>query len=286
MTVTLVHLSDLHYHRLPWGLETWRLKRLAGAANWWLRRRRRYPLVRARAVVARVGDMAWDHLVITGDVTQLGLAAEMALAQTELAPLLARGPQRVTLLPGNHDRYVHPGRRHDAFTQHFGPFFQAMPGLGFPATQPELGVRHLGGCWYLAAWDATHFTPPFIASGHVPKSTLEATDRWLATLPAGSRVVLACHYPLLFPPPHRFHRRHDLTNLETVADWVASRPVEVYLHGHLHHNWTIRTQTEGKSLLHVNSASSSQVPPPGATSCFHVLTLPEQGLPTAQGVWV
>ncbi len=268
----LVHLSDLHFHRLPRRPRHYLSKRGLGALNLALNRRRRFPRSLAQRLVRQVQDLQWDHLVITGDLTQLGLPEEFRIAREILAPLLERGPAHVTVLPGNHDRYV---REHvpAAFEDSFGQFFPARDGLA---------TIRLGHSWWLAAWDSTEPVPLFRADGLVRQETLQATERWLALLPPGARVVLANHYPLEFPKPTRYRRNHELRNLQQVRDWVHRHPVELYLHGHLHHNWIqpLAGGPEGQlPVLTINSAASTQRPGRNHQSAFHRLLLPEEGHP-------
>jgi 3',5'-cyclic AMP phosphodiesterase CpdA len=249
----------------------WLSKRGLGAANLMLRRQWQFPPERARRLVRQVEALAWEHLVITGDLTQLGMAEEFALARRELAPLLARGTARVTVIPGNHDRYVPEAAVPGAVETHFGEFFQPGP--------ERFTGKHLGGRWWLAAWDSAVPMPAFRASGIVAEATLAATERWLAGLPAGARVVVANHYPVLFPPHYRVRPRHELVNLAAVRAWVVRNPIDLYLHGHDHRNWTVRLDRPGRPLLAVNSASSTQVPGRHQGSAFHVIQLADEGLP-------
>ena len=105
MNTTIIHISDLHFHTYPQNFRDWRSKRILGAANLLFRRKRQFPLQRAKRLVEQIQKMNWDHLVISGDLTQLALEKEFSRARKTLEPLLT-DPERVTVIPGNHDRYV------------------------------------------------------------------------------------------------------------------------------------------------------------------------------------
>jgi 3',5'-cyclic AMP phosphodiesterase CpdA len=264
---TLIHISDVHVHGLPRDPRQWLSKRALGGLNLLLNRRRRYPPARMRALVADLDGMAWDQLVLSGDVTQLATEGEFARARALLAPLLARGPGRVTVIPGNHDRYVDDRGGRDGFGDAFGEYFAPYGG------HAGMTVKPLCAGWWLCGWDSARPVGWLSAEGAVPEATLAATEAWLETLPPGDKVVLVNHYPLHFPPGFHRKRRHDLVNLAAVRERVAAWPVRLYLHGHDHHNWVVTRPVPGGTLTLVNSASSSQVPRRGQTSSYHRIRL-------------
>ena len=263
----LMHISDLHLHTLPRNPFRYFSKRALGGANLLLLRGRSYPLSQALRLVEVLSQSDWDHLLITGDLTQLSFPEEFDLAKKVLGPLLKRGADKVSVMPGNHDRYVPEAPGQSAFEAAFGPF----------STNRGLVTRRLTSHWWLACWDSVIPAGWFSASGKVLPETLEATDEWLATLPAGAGVIVANHYPVYFPPPFHYIPNHDLINPSLVKRWLETRPVKLYLHGHIHHNWihTV-TRDNGNSagpLTVVNSASSTERPRPLRRSAYHRIEL-------------
>ena len=265
VSLTILHLSDLHFHALPRTFPEWASKRVLGAANLVLRRAQHYPLARAKALVEQVRALSWDHLVISGDLTQLALEQEFEQAREVLSPLL-ENPECVTVLPGNHDRYVAAAQfPEDRFQKHFGEFW----------TEGPLWAKALGEGWHLLGWDSTHPNDWWSACGTVPQATIAATERHLSTLPDNAKVLLANHYPLWFPEGWRVKPRHELHNLLTVRTWILRQPqLRAYLHGHVHRNWHLTIPRKGMPALEaVNSASSTEVLHSGKTSSFHRIVL-------------
>jgi 3',5'-cyclic AMP phosphodiesterase CpdA len=273
MPFVLMHISDLHFHRFPRRPGDYLSKRALGALNLLLFRRRQFPPQRARRLVERLQREPWQHLLVTGDLTQLGTEGEFALAREALAPLLAHGPERVTVLPGNHDRYVaeRPGGAGSPGSRSGTGAFE----LGFAAYAPRDGLltRRLTEHWWLVGWDSAVPAPWTSAAGRVRPETLAATEAWLAGLPAGARVIVANHYPVFFPPPHRYKASHDLRNQAAVREWLLAQPVRLYLHGQIHHNWVLTVEGRHGPLTAVNSASSTQRPRPQDPSAFHRIVL-------------
>ncbi|HEX7925986.1 MAG TPA: metallophosphoesterase [bacterium] len=271
---TLIHVSDLHFHALPRWPGHWFTKRGVGALNLLLRRQWQFPRERVRRLVRQVEAMAWDHLVVSGDLTQLGLRREFALAHQEMTPWLVRGRDHVTVIPGNHDRYTTRDLPPGPFDEIFGHFA--------PQGHDRFTGKRLNDRWWLAAWDSAVPRPVFEAGGFVFPETLRATERWLASLPKGARVVITNHYPLHFPPEYHVQALHELENLAQVREWIARQPVELYLHGHVHRNWTVTQPGTLGPQVFVNSASSSQVPRQGQRSSFHRILLPDEGPPVIE----
>ena len=263
--LTLVHVSDLHYHALPHHYSEWASKRLLGSLNLLLRRRADYPPERFERLRERLLSEAWDHLLISGDFTQLALESEFQHARTHLAPLL-EGSRPVHVIPGNHDRYVPEACTPDRFQAFFGRWWTAEEILTVP----------LGPDWWLIGWDSTHPNSWLQASGTVREPTLAATDAFIQAQPAGTRFVLMNHYPLWFPEGWEVHDRHELNQLEAVRAWVWERPaIRLYLHGHVHRNWHLTfTRPDGSPLDVVNSASSTMRHKPGRPpTSFHRISL-------------
>ncbi len=102
---TLAHLSDPHlaYHHGTRFSDFWN-KRLFGYIKWHLSRKSRHLETVFNAMIADVKTCRPDHIVVTGDLTHLGLPAEFAKAKELLNAL--GSPSEVTIIPGNHDAYV------------------------------------------------------------------------------------------------------------------------------------------------------------------------------------
>ena len=102
---TLAHLSDWHTTSLE-GCR-WRdlaSKRFLGWLSWRQRRRHHHRSEVLRALFKDLKRENPDHVAVTGDLTNVGLASEFEEAAQLLAEL--GPPSWVSLVPGNHDAYV------------------------------------------------------------------------------------------------------------------------------------------------------------------------------------
>lgn len=102
---TLAHLSDIHLSPMP------RLKgrdllgrRVFGFINW-QRRKQFHQRAVLDLLTADLLAQRPDHIAVTGDLINIGAAEEYVQALAWLKTLGT--PERVTVIPGNHDTYVH-----------------------------------------------------------------------------------------------------------------------------------------------------------------------------------
>jgi 3',5'-cyclic AMP phosphodiesterase CpdA len=232
---TLAHLSDVHLGPLPpVGARHWNVKRLLGWLNWQRRRRHLYSRDVLDRIVADIAAQAPDHIAVTGDLANLGLPAEHEAA---LAWLGALGdPERVTVIPGNHDIYSRIGT--DPGTARWHPHMSANTAAADYAIAEAISgaqafpfVRRFGRLAIIALNSAVP-TRPLYAIGRIGKAQLDRLARILDRLGAEGlmRVVLIHHPPL----PGLAKARHDLQDADALAEVLARHGAELVLHGHEH----------------------------------------------------
>lgn len=220
--LALAHLSDIHLppprpyrgHIHP--------KRLLGMLNWHYRRARQHTRVTLDAIVADLQRQSPDHIAVTGDLVNVGLPSEHALALRWLETL---GPSsRVTAIPGNHDIYVDAAgvAAWQAFMADDPPM---PPADAFPF------ARRLGRIALIGLSSAIP-TPLFHAYGRLGSGQIERLASTLVRLGSEGlvRVVLIHHPPLAGQAPHRC-ALHDAADLTAV---LAQHGAELVLHGHNH----------------------------------------------------
>jgi 3',5'-cyclic AMP phosphodiesterase CpdA len=176
----LAHLSDAHIGPIPRpNLAELLGKRVTGYVNWLYKRGAQHDMGVLGRIVADIKAQAPDHVVMTGDIVNIGLPAEIALAKDWLASLGAPGD--VSFTPGNHDAYVASVTNlvHDVFA----PWTSSeTEGEGFPYLRRRGGVALIG-------LDTGVPTAPFVASG---RRNLRASRRcWIAPRRKGSRASSA-----------------------------------------------------------------------------------------------
>jgi 3',5'-cyclic AMP phosphodiesterase CpdA len=226
---TLAHLSDPHLPPLPAArLRDFAGKRALGYLNW-TRNRHRYH--RRDVLDALVSDMQMrgpDHIAITGDLVNLALEAEFAPARAWLESVGA--PDRVTVIPGNHDAYVRvtQHRFKEAWGHYLGHDHAPDGDTAFPL------LRRRGPLALIGVSSAVP-TLPLMATGWLGRTQLSELERVLARLAAEQAFrVLLIHHPL-----RSNSRAKRLTDSSELLALLKKHGVELILHGHDHVHSTI-----------------------------------------------
>ena len=228
-TFTLAHLSDPHLPPLPTPkLRDLAGKRALGYLNW---TRNRHKYHRREVLDALVSDMQAqdpDHIAVTGDLVNLALEAEFAPARAWLESVGA--PDRVTVIPGNHDAYVRVTQHRfaDVLRHYLDGDDAPRAGAPFPY------LRRRGPLALISVSSAVP-TAPLMATGRLGRAQLDALERVLAQLSAEPAFrVLLIHHPLR--SNSRVKRLTDSPKLRTL---LRQYGVELILHGHDHVHSTI-----------------------------------------------
>ncbi len=216
MTVRLFHVSDLHF-----GTED------RAAIDWF------------GAVVAAERP---DLVCVTGDLTAAARSSEFAAA----AAWLATFEVPVTVEPGNHDMPVY-----NPLTRLFFPtrrFRQLERRIERPVT--------LAGCSLVPLVTATRAQLRFDWSlGVVRPASLRRTLAEIARRPAGNRVIVACHHPLV-----------DVAGLSTpgrtlgglaALEALAAAGADGVLSGHTHDPFDIAWQGAGRPIRLIGAGTLS-----------------------------
>lgn len=248
MTFRIAHLSDVHLSPLPAiSFGQLNLKQWLGLANWHLGRKHQQSRAMLDRLTEDVRQQRVDHIVITGDLANLGLQAELDAAARYVASL--GGPERVTVIPGNHDAYA--GTDFSALA----PWMQSnAPGTQISPRRDGFPFLKVFGEIALIGLSSAVRTPPLYASGRLGEAQLADLANLLPRLAEHSlaRVVLIHHPPL----PGQSGPRRGLEDAKALASVLTEHGAELVLHGH-NHRWMAATVPPlNAPVIGVPSASS------------------------------
>jgi len=221
---TLAHLSDPHLAPLPepsWGELIG--KRITGYVNWQKKRRFIHDPATLAAIVADMKAQAPDHIAVTGDLANIGLAAEFPRGREWLDTL--GSPDKVTFVPGNHDIYV---REAAVFTaRQWGAYMTDDQGAGgFPFVRRRNNIALIGLSTGVP-------TAPFLATGWLGSKQLAELAATLNELNKENlfRVILLHH-----PPETEASQHKRLLDAHVLKRVIAAHGADLVLHGHDHLN--------------------------------------------------
>lgn len=200
-------------------------KRVLGYANWRVRRRRRHDMSALQILTADLMSQRPDHIAVTGDLAVVGLASEFLPARGFLEAL--GPPDRVSVVPGNHDAYVRATAHHAEM--HWSDY---MRGDGEPDSgMPRFPYLRRRGPVALIGLSTAVPTAPLSANGLIGAAQGELFAGLLARLREERlfRVVMIHHPPIA---GEEFLRR--LHDHRRVSEAIRLHGAELVLHGHNH----------------------------------------------------
>lgn len=223
----IAHLSDVHLiaarsDRRTYGIRA-RVVRFGRTNDPALRGRRLSSAL--RSVVASGAD----HLVVSGDLTELGDDAEFELFG-EILESSGIAPERITLIPGNHDAYTARDGWKRALA---GPLAAWAPSSAVAGAGAHVVDR---GDVAFIPLDVTKHQPLIWSGGELRPDTAKRIDT-LAADPAfaGKPLVIVIHHPPFPKHDNAAYRFVDsLEGSELVYDLLARHRNLHLLHGHFH----------------------------------------------------
>jgi 3',5'-cyclic AMP phosphodiesterase CpdA len=252
--VRIAHLSDLHLLSLE-GAVPFRLfnKRITGYLNLRLKRGHVHKPLPVQAAAGEIRRLGIDHVVITGDVSNLALEREFELVRRFLDQDLGLPPERVSIVPGNHDAYTRGAHRSNRFHRFFAPYLRSDLDAGDP-----FPFVHLRGPVAILGLSTAWPRPPLVASGAIGEGQLRALERLLDHPEVRRRTPVVLQH-------HPFH--NPGTRVKTLLEGLADASAEglllqdvsrgLLLHGHLHRRIHRRLPTARGHIDAIGATSAS-----------------------------
>ncbi len=256
----IAHFSDLHLLSLD-GVPASRFfnKRFTGWVNLRLKRGSIHRSAYVRAIAREISTLGVDHVVITGDLTNLALESEFELARDVIERDLGLDASRVTIVPGNHDVYTRGSAVSRRFERYFAPWMESdLAGLGVDVAGARFPIVKLRGPVAIVALSSAVPRLPLVAAGEIGSAQMGALGRILEHSEVkGRTVVLALHHP----PAHSWSRAklylEALRDAPSLLALLGSLKRGLVLHGHLHRRIERVLTTKGGQLQQVGATSAS-----------------------------
>jgi 3',5'-cyclic AMP phosphodiesterase CpdA len=242
---TLVHLSDLHFGRTDAAL--------------------------IEPLIARVGTIRPDVVVVSGDLTQRARAAEFAAART----FLERLPQPQIVVPGNHDVPLY--RIWERFLNPLGKYRRYIGSGSEPSfVDDEIAVIGIN--------TARSMT---FKNGRINEAQMRSIQRRLDPLPEALTKVVVTHHP--FDLPDEPDNDALVGRARQAMEVFATCGVDLLLAGHFHTSQAgescVRHEVDGYAALVVQAGTATSTRGRGETNAFNVLRLGGDEIAVERQAW-
>ncbi len=246
----IAHCSDLHLLSIA-GTRWLELmnKRWIGRMNLISNRSRHYHVDAFDDMIADLNTHGIDHVLCTGDVTNLALRREFEFARGKFDNL-THGKTNITVIPGNHDAYVAEGV--GLFAETFEPFAATDPEWAWTADDlapddhendvvdgvPRWPIVRVRGEVAVIGLSTSRQTPWFTAYGRIGAGQASRLERVLADPRlAGSQArrmfrLVAIHHPVA--GQRAKSRIRGLRDHDRFAEVIARAGADLIVHGHEH----------------------------------------------------
>ncbi len=256
----VAHFSDLHVLALD-GVSRTRFlnKRFSGWVNLRFHRKLKHRPAYVRAIAREITRTKVDHVVITGDLTNLALEQEFEATRQLLEDDLHLDAKSVTVVPGNHDLYTRGALRTRRFTTFFKHYMESdLPELAADIALGRFPVVKLRGPLAFIGLSSAVPRPLLVASGEIGAMQREALRRILAHDEVKRRTpIVALHHPIHNPISRIERLMKGLSDARDLASVLADVPRGMILHGHLHHRVQQPLVTHAGQMLAVGATSAS-----------------------------
>jgi 3',5'-cyclic AMP phosphodiesterase CpdA len=227
-------------------------KRALGYLSWYHKRRFEHRPEVLEALRRDLAHTEFDQLLVTGDLTHIGLPQEFEQVRDWLRTL--GGPSRIALVPGNHDAYIAaPWRDTFALWQDYMTSDHEPGDTAGRISFPTLRVR--GSIAYIGLSTACP-KPPLLATGTLGEEQMNRLPGILqrAANDGLFRVVYLHHCPVT--GKEKWRKR--LTDAPKIQALLEEHGAELVLHGHGHRAQYSELQTQHGNLpvIAVPSASA------------------------------
>lgn len=218
-----------------------------------------------------------EHLICAGDVTNLAMECEFALAEAIFSSF--GPPKTMSFCPGNHDIYVGKQAKAQLFQQYFGQYCKSdVPvysprGDGFPYLQLRSGVAII----------ALNTGIPNTAAGEVGAEQWEAARSMLRSkrgrdlLHRAEFVLLVQHHPAQKPSVRGTsiirQMGHGYRDWRELATFSREFHVDLVVHGHLHRPYRGRLAEAPDTLVYESGSGTLMTDDPSRVARYTVFEL-------------
>ncbi|MGD8976826.1 MAG: metallophosphoesterase [Gammaproteobacteria bacterium] len=253
----LLHLTDPHLTSLEkQSLAGLNAKRSLSFLSWRRKRRFQHAPRALEHVTGAARLEGADQILVTGDLTHIGLPEEIRAARPWLESLGA--PAGVMLVPGNHDLMARDSW--GPVATNWNDYLHLPSDLAGGGIQDAFPVMREVGDLVIIGVASAHPTPVLMASGSLGDGQMQRLEEMARDARRQRKFCcLLIHHP---PVPGIVSRRRALADAAGLELLLERQGVDLVLHGHTHRNEEVAVG--GRMIYSTASASSVTAHAPAA----------------------
>ena len=225
------HISDIHWLDTT-GTHVWDYlnKRLSGGINLIMGRAKKHRKETARNALETLRQIGCDHLIVTGDISNLALPTEFASVKQAMDEYF--DDDHKTIVPGNHDYYTRESFKARRFET---MIYTQAPGnldVGVESTWPFVKIIDDIA---IIGLNSARPRPWFVASGILGQQQLDDLEKVLQHPEVASHFkIVALHHNLFQIVTTPGECLRNLRERKELLEIVQKYGVQLVIHGHDH----------------------------------------------------
>jgi 3',5'-cyclic AMP phosphodiesterase CpdA len=247
----IVHFSDIHAGGWIESVRGYFDKRLLGAFNFLLRRKRSHDWSLVDRAVKKIKALSPDVVICTGDLSSISEPGEFARAVKALTPLVENDHFEFFYVPGNHDLYVND----PVCLSSLERTFYSVNREKWQLSELPLAVERDGFSFLLL----NEALPVgfYKSTGLVDRRTVDWLETRFQTAPDNTTILVG-HFPIFDKCGKHLSFRRRCEGNEVLQQALLDGKIYMSLCGHIHSHF-IRQEKNGSVEICAGSLTHSGV---------------------------
>lgn len=228
----IIHISDLHILKVKGSVFDFLNKRIIGLLNIYINRRGEYSIENVEKLFDDIKKQDYDHIVITGDFTNLALPSEFEKNKELLEKL--GDSSKISIIPGNHDSYIKSAVKKRYFQKYFNKWL--VSDIKIQGNNKFPYVRLLNENIAIIGFNSSIADCLFCSSGKISKYQIDEFERIMKNpnLKNRYKIVLIHHH--LAKNIKLVEWMFGMRDRKKIVTLFSKYKIDLVLHGHRHIN--------------------------------------------------
>ena len=226
----IAHISDLHILKVKGKVTDFLNKRLIGGLNIYFNRKGEYLVENVEKLFNDLNKENPDHIVITGDFTNLALPSEYEKAK-ELLELLGES-KKISIIPGNHDNYTRGAEKKRLFEKYFAKWI--ITDIETKNKFPY--VRLLDDNIAIIGFYTSIHSCPLCSAGKISKAQIKQFKELMENPKLKDRYKIVLIHQHLLKKSKRDEWVSGMRERTKIVKLFSDYKIDLVLHGHRHVN--------------------------------------------------